>query len=91
LGFGLRILWLTFRSDFLGLTFLTFWFDWCCRVWSHDSGMAWHSPSGHFMDELRMDEVCGFGISSTDFACIVRPMKVCNMFLECALSSLRRI
>jgi hypothetical protein len=91
LGFGLRVLWLTFRSDFLGLTFLTFWFDGCCGVGSGDSGMPGRLPIGHFMDELRMDEVFGFGVSFTHFACIVRLMKVCNMFSECPLNSLRRI
>jgi hypothetical protein len=90
LGLGFRVLWLTFRSDFFGLTVLTFWFDGCCGVESGDSGMAWHLPFGHFMDELWMDEVCGFGVSSTDFACIVRPMRVCNMFSECSLSGVRR-
>jgi hypothetical protein len=53
--------------------------------------MAWRLPIGHFMDELRMDEVFGFGVSFTHFACIVRLMKVCNMFSECPLNSLRRI
>jgi hypothetical protein len=47
LGLGFRVLWLTFRSDFFRLTFLTFWFDGCCGVGSGDSGMPGRLPIGH--------------------------------------------
>jgi hypothetical protein len=80
---------LTFRADFLGLTFLTFWFYCCCRAWNYDSRMVWHLSIGHFMEEIRMDEIHIFWTSSVDCACIGSPMTKCFMFSEYSLRGLQ--
>jgi hypothetical protein len=57
---------LTFRADFLGLTFLTFWYYSRCRAQNGESRMVWHLSIGDLMDELWMDEVWIFETSFID-------------------------